>query len=331
MNNKLKKIICIIIVVFLLGIVLTMLYINLVKKDCLKDKVFVRGDFEYQISLRYRYATVIKYTGNEESVDVPNTFLLLPVVKVEDSAFEGNQTLKEVNLPKNMVNIGESAFKNCTSLQQVIFAGTFGYIYQYAFYNCSSLEKLEIPYSSESETTILESAFENCTSLVEVNFNDTEIYIDKHAFYNCEKLESVLGVEKLKSSTSAFDNTKLLNDWNKGDYFILGHWLIKYLGDDADIIIPEGVTGMSRLVFEGMHIKTIKMPAGINYFALSLTADIENSSDKVIVYYPKMESFYMPTWGIILIARENVILSSPEGSAVIEYAKENGIEYIIEE
>ncbi|MBQ7428877.1 MAG: leucine-rich repeat domain-containing protein [Butyrivibrio sp.] len=307
MNNKLKKIICIIIVVFLLGIVLTMLYINLVKKDFLKDKVFVRGDFEYQISLRYRYATVIKYTGNEESVDVPNTFLLLPVVKVEDSAFEGNQTLKEVNLPKNMVNIGESAFKNCTSLQQVHFDGTFGYIYQYAFYNCSSLETFEIPYS-ESETTILESAFENCTSLVEVNFNDNIVHISYRAFYNCIKLKNVIGVERLKSVPDSFDNTAILDSWENGDYFILGHWLVKYLGDDTDIVIPEGVTGMSRLVFEGMHIKTIKMPAGINYFALSLTADSENSSDKVIVYYPKMESFYMPTWGIILIARENVIL-----------------------
>lgn len=100
MNNKLKKIICIIIAVFLLGIVLTVLYINFVKKDCLIDKVFVRGDFEYSISLKYRYSVILKYTGNDENVDVPNTFLFLPVVKVGESAFEDNKTLKEVNLLK---------------------------------------------------------------------------------------------------------------------------------------------------------------------------------------------------------------------------------------
>lgn len=229
-----------------------------------------------------------------------------------------------------MKNIGENAFRDCTSLQQVHFAGTLGYIYPYAFYNCSSLETLEIPYK-ERETTILESAFENCINLTEVNFNDTEVSIEEHAFYNCEKLESVIGVERLKSSNTAFDNTKLLNDWNKGDYFIIGHWLVKYLGDDTDITIPEGVTGMSVYTFRDVSIKSIKMPLDINYFALSLTYNSENDSEKVIVYYPKLESFYMPTWVNVLDAREHIILSSPEGSAVIEYAKENGIEYIIEE
>ena len=330
MNKKLKKIICIIVAVFLLGIVLTVLYINFVMKDCLIDKVFVRGDFEYSISLKYRYSVILKYTGNDENVDVPNTFLFLPVVKVRESAFEGNETLKEVNLPKNLKNIGENAFRDCTSLQQVHFAGTLGYIYPYAFYNCSSLETLEIPYK-EKETTILESAFENCINLTEVNFNDTEVYIEEHAFYNCEKLESVIGVEKIRAAPDSFDNTAILNNWNNGDYFILGHWLVKYLGDDTDIIIPDGVTGMSTIVFEGMQIKTIKMPSGINYFAFYFTYNNENNSEKVIIYYPKLESFYMPTWGNILTAREHVILSSPEGSAVIEYAKENDIEYIIEE
>ena len=115
---------------------------------------FSRVRLHYSISLKYRYSVILKYTGNDENVDVPNTFLFLPVVKVRESAFEGNETLKEVNFPKNLKNIGENAFRDCTSLQQVHFAGTLGYIYPYAFYNCSSLETLEIPYK-EKETTIL--------------------------------------------------------------------------------------------------------------------------------------------------------------------------------
>lgn len=59
------------------------------------------------------------YTGQEETVTVPDWYNRLPVVAIGDGAFQGNNAVKTVKLPSTVTVIGKAAFKNCTSLKTV--------------------------------------------------------------------------------------------------------------------------------------------------------------------------------------------------------------------
>ena len=72
------------------------------------------GDFTYEIA--EDGIVIVAYTGSAADVVVPETIDGQPVVKIGDSAFEGNATLKSIDLPDTITVIGKAAFKNCTSL-----------------------------------------------------------------------------------------------------------------------------------------------------------------------------------------------------------------------
>lgn len=61
--------------------------------------------------------TLIDYKGNDAEVTVPEN-----VTKIGLSAFEGNKTLKKINLNKYIDTLGDRAFYGCTKLAEVNFA-----------------------------------------------------------------------------------------------------------------------------------------------------------------------------------------------------------------
>lgn len=62
---------------------------------------------------------ITEYTGNEKKVVIPEIINGLPVTEIADSAFEGNTTIQEIDLPDTIVRIGKRAFAGCTSLRSM--------------------------------------------------------------------------------------------------------------------------------------------------------------------------------------------------------------------
>ena len=145
---------------------------------------------------------------------------------VASSAFNGNTTIKTVNLPY-ATTVGNVAFQNCNSLTQVslpvcknIDNGAFSgcsslvqislpvcsIINPYAFYNCSSLTQVDFPMCSY----IGIYTFVNCSSLTQVSLPMC-MKIDDYAFRSCISLSIItIGYSSVCSlGVSVFFNTKI--------------------------------------------------------------------------------------------------------------------------
>ena len=125
---------------------------------------------------------------------------------VASSAFNGNTTIKTVNL-QYATKVYNYAFYVCRSLRQVslpmcsiLYSNTFGFCYSltqvslpvcsiisdYAFDFCNSLSQVSLPMCS----IIRQAAFRNCSSLTQVSLPMCS-HIDLNGFQNCYSLNQV--------------------------------------------------------------------------------------------------------------------------------------------
>lgn len=103
---------------------------------------------------------------------------------VASNAFNGNQTIKTVNLPY-ATSVGASAFLSCTSLSQVNLP-VCSFIGYQAFCLCTSLSQISLPVCSH----IGYQAFMSCYSLSKISLPKCS-YIDVWAFQMCYSLNQV--------------------------------------------------------------------------------------------------------------------------------------------
>lgn len=118
-----------------------------------------------------------EYTGEAENLVIPEQLtsptsgLMCVVAEIGDAAFQGNETLKSVEITKNVVTIGKGAFQSCVNLTNVV-------IYNGETVTDEEGNVTEIP---ATLTTIGDNAFHN-TALTEINIPATVTAIGFHAF-----------------------------------------------------------------------------------------------------------------------------------------------------
>ncbi|MDE6275297.1 MAG: leucine-rich repeat domain-containing protein [Clostridia bacterium] len=117
--------------------------------DGQKIKVVVT-DGEYGVG-DARGNCIEKYLGDDETYTVDGD-----IMKIGESAFYDNHTLKEVNIPSAVVEIDDNAFASCTTLTQVQLPDTLEIIDRWAFKGCDKITEIKIPNSVYS---ILDGAF----------------------------------------------------------------------------------------------------------------------------------------------------------------------------
>lgn len=69
---------------------------------------------------------------------------------LQESVFDGCNTLQEIKLPVDLTRIETKAFRNCIGLWHVTLPDNLSYIGNYAFTNCRYLESIELPQSLSS-------------------------------------------------------------------------------------------------------------------------------------------------------------------------------------
>lgn len=121
------------------------------------------------------------------------------VTAIENSAFEGCESLTGVTIPSGVTSIGDSTFAYCTSLTDVEIPSGVTYIGCGAFEGCSSLSDIVIPSGVEE---IYSSTFNGCESLSSVALPDTITNIGGWAFSYCMSLTAIT----IPTSVSSIDN-----------------------------------------------------------------------------------------------------------------------------
>ena len=160
--------------------------------------------------------TLLKYTGTETTVNVPDTITLdskkFSVKAIGESAFAGTKVKKVSISDKYMKSIGKNAFKNCKSLQEIRLGTGITSIGAGAFSGCSALKTIAFPdglkvietellkgcsalsgeiYLPKALTTIRKNAFEGCGRISELMVFTFLSSVESNAFKDCNSLQKV--------------------------------------------------------------------------------------------------------------------------------------------
>ena len=222
-------------------------------------------------------------------------------------------------IPESVEGIGGFAFYGCKRLTSVTIPDSVEYIGSSAFYGCSGLTSAAI---SNSVTNIDQYAFFGCKSLTSVTIPDNVKYIGYNAFIGCTGLTSI-SVAENNSFYDSRNNCNAIIETATG----------KLLFGCQNTVIPDGVTGIDRFVFNGCTgLKSINIPDSVTsigyrafYGCTGLTSvtipdSVTSIDDYAFGYYNSNHNYYLKN--------EDFIIRGSKGSAAEAYANENGFEFI---
>lgn len=175
---------------------------------------------------------------------VPDT-----ITMIGESAFAGDDTLREVVIGSNVKSIGSGAFQYCTSLEKVTIAEGVESIGSSAFYACSALSEISLPSTVER---LEPYTFYGCESLESLSLAHIR-HIDDYAMWYCSSLESVTLSEDLTVIGDwAFSQCQSLEDINLEACTKLesiGDYAFSICGMLRSVAIPEGTKSIGMLAF----------------------------------------------------------------------------------
>ena len=183
----------------------------------------------------------------------------------------GNYTIKAKdvkNMPSKIViprtyngkavtAIGDDAFRNCHILTSVIIPDSIIAIFPAAFYGCYNITEISIP---DSVTTIGNEAFAGC-SLMSITIPSSAVLIYGDAFYGCTRLVEVINHSSINITVGNHIATYAIEVHNGktskidkvDDYLFYTYnginYLVGYVGNDANPILPESYNGKKYLIY----------------------------------------------------------------------------------
>lgn len=164
---------------------------------------------------------ITAYSGMQAEWIIPETLGGLPVVKIADRAFSGNEAVHTLRLPAALREIGAYAFYACPNLCDVQTQSSLQTVGDYAFSQCPLLTQAEMDAETIGEGAfsgitalqsvtlyhtqrIGEAAFADCPALQTVTLPPTLQAVGKEAFYNDPMLQTVTVPKQTKLGKHAF-------------------------------------------------------------------------------------------------------------------------------
>lgn len=189
-------------------------------------------------------AVISKYTGNESSVEIPESINGYPVTEIGDSAFKGNFSLKNAEIPNGVKIIGDYAFNDCTGLESITIPESVEKIGKSAFFYCTRLENVNV---SDGIKTIGDGAFFGCYSLKSFKITESVNSVGEYAFGRCSELKSVTVENGIKSvSNQMFADCTSLNE----------------------IVLPNSIESIGRRAFLNCSaLESFELPDSIDTIA----------------------------------------------------------------
>ncbi len=216
------------------------------------------------------------------------------VSEIPDSLFSGCKTLEKVVFAEgtNIKSIGEYAFSDCENLKTFDFTYDIETIKRGAFRDSGLSGELKL---TETLKSIEDETFYGCKGLTGVRlpnglkeYKPSQWGLNGHKSINIP--DSVIANPALLAKGEHFDADEVLfngdmtidiyrmveegnwcqDKYLKGktdksititdDFVIVDDFIMKYTGDDRDVIIPEGIKGIYNWAFMKTRIDSVKLP-----------------------------------------------------------------------
>lgn len=142
--------------------------------------------------------------------------------------------LKQVEVPEGIEKLGKSCFFDKRGILSVTLPESLREIDSRAFRNCINLESVHF---RGKAVEIHEDAFKNCTSLKKIRTWDGAEY-------------TFTGLDGL-SGEAIPEMVQKIYRQVMGNFRLSGTILLKYLGSESRVVVPEGVTKIAEEAFAG--------------------------------------------------------------------------------
>ena len=156
---------------------------------------------------------------------------------------------KNTKIPESVTSIGEYAFQGCDSLTDIEIPESVTSIEGSAFFGCSSLMCIEIP---ESVTSIGYGAFSYCNGLSSIKVSENnQIYDsrnDCNAIIETETNTLIIGCKSTKIPGSTIS---------------IGAYAFHNCSSLTSIEIPDSVTSIGKSAFSACDITSIEIPRSV--------------------------------------------------------------------
>lgn len=280
------------------------------------------------------------YNKTFATITIPDTYNGLPIVKINDQAFEKCRNIETINIPSTIKEIGINAFFNCQNLVKIFIPKNVEIIQSGAFNLCSNL----VIYCETNNTPDTWSNQWNYSNLISYfNVKEDEILIIDDVQYLIQNDEAI--ITKYTSSKNIFNIDQITIGLNKYPVTKIGKEAFKNtaikeitmpntiieIGDEAfsnctklqSITTSNKLEKISNNAFNGCsQLTNIFIPSTTTYIGES----VFNNCDSLIIY---AQTDKMPsTWSKNFNQFARPIYYSIELENII---KDNNIYYILQD
>lgn len=216
--------------------------------------------------------------------------LLLPTDReymVSAQAFQGENRIKQLVIPKNVLEIYAGAFQNCSNLTSVTIESTstklgsglfreckklvsvyfpdgISEIPASTFFGCESLQGIALP---ESIKKIGNSAFENCLALESIALPAHLTEIGNYSFQKIGLTEIVFPKQLASVGINSFSQNQKLKDitFSNGTVTVnLGNGAFSLCESLNTVILQGNITSLPASLFQYSEINTLYIPATVD-------------------------------------------------------------------
>lgn len=186
-------------------------------------------------------------------LNIPNTYKGLPVNRIADDAFNGQELLTTVTLPESILTIGQGAFSGCKRIISIKIPNSVTSVGELAFSACSGLVGVVIGNSMDS---IPSKAFQGCSSLMTIDIPSNIESVGEYAFQSCDALTTVTIRQGVQS---------------------IGKGAFNYCPHIKSLIIEDGLQTIDDDAFRGLtELRSLELPKSIVSIGLGAFEDCTN-------------------------------------------------------
>ena len=232
----------------------------------IKEMTYIVDGIYYGFNSNTKQAIVTagenKYSGN---VIIPSSVTFndteYSVTSIGEKAFRGCSGLTSITIPNSVTSIGSSAFSSCSGLTSITIPNSVTSIGDWAFCGCSGLTSGTIP---NSVTSIGSSAFYDCSGLTSVTIPNSVTSIGRSAFNGCYfAKKDFINNSSLNAEANNYWGATIVDSRNDG-FVIKDGTLLKYIGNDVSVTIPNSVTSIGSGAFFGCSkLTSITIPNSV--------------------------------------------------------------------